>query len=74
LSALLAEATSDPNYLNTAFDSVEFIVAHLLSGNLVQSSISADLRDNCALDNAASSSSSGLMIQGLAVLYSITKN
>ncbi|KAJ7839164.1 hypothetical protein B0H14DRAFT_3140862 [Mycena olivaceomarginata] len=74
LSALLAEATSDPNYLNTAFDSVEFIVAHLLSGNLVQSSVSADLRDNCALNNTASSSSSGLMIQGLAVLYSITKN
>ncbi|KAJ7902789.1 hypothetical protein B0H14DRAFT_2667695 [Mycena olivaceomarginata] len=74
VSAMLAEATSDPIYLNAAYDSVDFIVSHLLATNLVLSSISADPGDNCALDNAANSFNTGLMIEGLAVLYSITNN
>ncbi|KAF7348868.1 Glycoside hydrolase family 76 protein [Mycena venus] len=74
LSAMLAEATSDPIYLNAAYDSVDFIASHLLATNLVLSSISANPSDNCALDNAANSFNTGLMIEGLAVLYSITNN
>jgi hypothetical protein len=71
---MLAEATSDPIYLNAAYDSVDFIVSHLLATNLVLSSISADPGDNCALDDATNSFNTGLMIEGLAVLYSITNN
>ncbi|KAJ7917751.1 hypothetical protein B0H13DRAFT_1870053 [Mycena leptocephala] len=73
-SALLAEATSSPIYMDAAFDSAEFIIAHLSTQNLVQSGISAALKDACALDNAPNSSNTGLMIEGLAVLYSITNN
>ncbi|KAJ7917402.1 hypothetical protein B0H13DRAFT_2322353 [Mycena leptocephala] len=73
-SALLAEATSSPIYMDAAFDSAEFIIAHLSTQNLVQSGITAALKDACALDNAPNSSNTGLMIEGLAVLYSITNN
>ncbi|KAJ7827102.1 hypothetical protein B0H13DRAFT_2374018 [Mycena leptocephala] len=73
-SALLAEATSDPIYLDAALDSADFIMAHLFAQNLVQSGISAGLKDACALDNATNSFNTGLMIEGLAVLYSITNN
>jgi hypothetical protein len=60
--------------MDAAFDSAEFIIAHLSTQNLVQSGISAALKDACALDNAPNSSNTGLMIEGLAVLYSITNN
>ncbi|KAF8194731.1 hypothetical protein K438DRAFT_1934447 [Mycena galopus ATCC 62051] len=71
LSAFLAEATSDPTYLNAAWNSVDFITTQLLNQSLVMSGISAD---NCTLDNARDSFDSGAMIEGLAVLYSITNN
>ncbi|KAJ7510861.1 hypothetical protein B0H11DRAFT_2402337 [Mycena galericulata] len=43
VSALLAEATSDPVYLDAALDSVNFILAHLCPEFLVQTQISARL-------------------------------
>jgi hypothetical protein len=60
--------------LDAALDSADFIMAHLFAQNLVQSGISAGLKDACALDNATNSFNTGLMIEGLAVLYSITNN
>ncbi|KAJ7640035.1 hypothetical protein DFH06DRAFT_1334946 [Mycena polygramma] len=74
LSALMAEATSDSIYLDAAFDSADFIAAHMLSGNLVQSGMSGAASDDCALDDVANSFNTGLMIQGLAVLYSVANN
>ncbi|KAF8182426.1 hypothetical protein K438DRAFT_1975557 [Mycena galopus ATCC 62051] len=71
LSAFLAEATSDPTYLNAAWNSVDFITTQLFNQSLVMSGISAD---NCTLNNARDSFDSGAMIEGLAVLYSITNN
>ncbi|KAJ7155125.1 hypothetical protein C8R46DRAFT_1196660 [Mycena filopes] len=71
VSALLAEATSDPVYLKAAFDSADFIWGHLSAQNLVQTAISADA---CALDDEPNSFNTGLMIEGLAVLYSVTQN
>ncbi|KAJ7234555.1 hypothetical protein C8J57DRAFT_1729030 [Mycena rebaudengoi] len=57
LSALLAEATSDPMYLQAASDAADFIRAHLYTGShLIQN---PDF--------------SGLVIEGLSILFSITK-
>ncbi|KAJ6452029.1 hypothetical protein C8R47DRAFT_289586 [Mycena vitilis] len=74
LSALMAEATSDSIYVDAAFDSADFLAGHMLSGNLVQSGISGAASDDCALDDVANSFNTGLMIQGLAVLYSVANN
>ncbi|KAJ7124370.1 hypothetical protein C8R44DRAFT_852259 [Mycena epipterygia] len=77
LSALLAEATSEDMYLQAARDSANFIHAHLYSvQNVVQDSIFAGANDSCApsVTNVLESYNSGLMIEGLAILYSITQN
>ncbi|KAJ6556197.1 hypothetical protein B0H19DRAFT_140452 [Mycena capillaripes] len=77
LSALLAEATNDTLYLNAAKASADFIRAHLYSvQNLVQDTISGRAIDSCALseETVAGSYNSGLFIEGLAILYSITQN
>ncbi|KAJ6556210.1 hypothetical protein B0H19DRAFT_1262307 [Mycena capillaripes] len=77
LSALLAEATNDAMYLNAAQASADFIHAHLYSvQNVVQDTISGRESDACALvqENVEASYNSGLFIEGLAILYSITQN
>ncbi|KAJ7922272.1 hypothetical protein B0H13DRAFT_2655699 [Mycena leptocephala] len=74
VSALLAEATSDPVYLDAALDSANFILAHLCPEFLVQTQISASQDDSCALNSTTNSFNTGLMIEGLAVLSSITSN
>ncbi|KAJ7469010.1 hypothetical protein FB451DRAFT_1255537 [Mycena latifolia] len=75
LSALLAEATSDPLYLNAALDSADFISAQLASTqNLIQDGISASQDDACAVDSTENSFNTGLMIEGLSVLCSVTSN
>ncbi|KAJ7124303.1 hypothetical protein C8R44DRAFT_875357 [Mycena epipterygia] len=75
LSALLAEATSEDMYLEAARDSANFIHAHLYSvQNVVYDGIPAGANDSCAPANLRESYNSGLVIEGLAILYSITQN
>ncbi|KAJ7117075.1 hypothetical protein C8R44DRAFT_738935 [Mycena epipterygia] len=75
LSALLAEATSDPMYLQAAEASTDFIQAHLCNvQNAVQDSISGRANDSCAVSSLMEPYNSGLMIEGLAILASITQN
>ncbi|KAJ7266296.1 hypothetical protein C8J57DRAFT_968637, partial [Mycena rebaudengoi] len=74
LSALLAEATSDTMYFQAAFDTADFIRAHLYSdSHLVQYSISARQNDSCDKDSYTDPGYSGLIIEGLSILASITK-
>jgi predicted alpha-1,6-mannanase (GH76 family) len=73
LSALLAEATSDQMYLDAARELADFIHAHLYNiGNVIQDSISAG--DCSTTPNAIMPYNSGLTIEGLSILASITKN
>ncbi|KAJ7151866.1 hypothetical protein C8R43DRAFT_1190492 [Mycena crocata] len=75
VSARLAEATSDPTYLQAAQESTDFIHAHLYNiQNVVQDSISAAASDSCAVSSPIEPYNSGLMIEALAVLASITQN
>ncbi|KAJ7114693.1 hypothetical protein C8R44DRAFT_629916, partial [Mycena epipterygia] len=75
LSALLAEPTSDPVYLQAAEQSTDFIHAHLFNAqHVVLDSISGNANDSCALTSIMESYNSGLMIEGLAILASITQN
>ncbi|KAJ7210124.1 hypothetical protein GGX14DRAFT_697598 [Mycena pura] len=81
LSASLAEATSDPAYLSAAQESLYFITTHLVAQNIVQDVISVGGNSSCALNDptgpeifSAGSFNAGLLIEGLAVLYSITNN
>ncbi|KAF7288979.1 Glycoside hydrolase family 76 protein [Mycena indigotica] len=75
LSALLAEATSNVLYLSAAIESMSFIRSHLYNAQgLVLDGISARANDSCAIGGGLMSYNSGLMIEGLAVLYSVSKN
>jgi predicted alpha-1,6-mannanase (GH76 family) len=77
LSALLAETTGDDIYLEAAKESADFISNHLLNAqHVVQDGISVRANDSCALNSEVNQESynSGLMIEGLAILYSITTN
>ncbi|KAJ6544309.1 hypothetical protein B0H19DRAFT_999971 [Mycena capillaripes] len=75
LSALLAEATPDSLYLKAAEESTEFIHAHLYNiQNLVQDTISSRVNDSCAVGSVIEPYNSGVMIEALAVLASITHN
>ncbi|KAJ7310806.1 hypothetical protein DFH08DRAFT_1087998 [Mycena albidolilacea] len=76
LSALLAEATADPLYLQAANESASFIHSHLFNvQNIVQDDISADaMNGGCGVQASSDPSSSGLMIEGLSILFSITND
>ncbi|KAJ7231518.1 hypothetical protein C8J57DRAFT_1384819, partial [Mycena rebaudengoi] len=75
LSALLAEATPDPVYLQAATESADFIQAHLINAAKIVSDTVAAAKDaNCALNDPRASYNSGLAIEGLAVLTSITNS
>jgi len=77
LSALLAEVTGEDIYLEAAKESADFISNHLLNAqNIVQDGISVGTNDSCALNQETDQESynSGLMIEGLAILYSISRN
>ncbi|KAJ7115437.1 hypothetical protein C8R44DRAFT_880736 [Mycena epipterygia] len=75
LSALLAEATADPIYLRAAEESTEFIRTHLTdSQSIILDSISGRANDSCAVSSILEPYNSGLMIEGLSTLASITKN
>ncbi|KAK7044479.1 glycoside hydrolase family 76 protein [Favolaschia claudopus] len=79
LSALLAESTPDSAertmYLTAAGDSVGFLQANLITGNSqVQDNILSGANLSCAGDSDAVTTNPGLVMEGLAVLYSITKD
>ncbi|KAF7349905.1 Glycoside hydrolase family 76 protein [Mycena venus] len=70
LSALLAEATSNPMYLQAAIDSANFVADHLLNGvHQIQDSVSADV---CRNDSFQASYNAGLVIEGLSILHQVT--
>ncbi|KAJ6513668.1 hypothetical protein C8R47DRAFT_617253 [Mycena vitilis] len=73
LSALLAEATSDPLYRQAAIDSANFIKSHLLNSDYqVQDAISGSESEGCAANSLNESYNPGLVIEGLSILYSVT--
>jgi hypothetical protein len=75
LSALLAEATSDPLYLQAANESADFIHSHLYNArNIVQDYIFTDSDRACEVQTSVDPTSSGLMIEGLSILASITNS
>ncbi|KAJ7126324.1 hypothetical protein C8R44DRAFT_618387, partial [Mycena epipterygia] len=77
LSGLLAEATTDPMYLQAAVESADFIHSHLYNiGNIVQDYISAGFVNNtdCQVISTTTPTNTGLMIEGLAILASITND
>ncbi|KAJ7351410.1 hypothetical protein DFH08DRAFT_957722 [Mycena albidolilacea] len=75
LSALLAEATSDPLYLQAANESADFIHSHLFNArNIVQDYIFTDSDRACEVQTSVDPTSSGLMIEGLSILASITNS
>ncbi|KAK0188240.1 hypothetical protein F5146DRAFT_1062615 [Armillaria mellea] len=75
VSALLAEATGNKTYLDAALSSATFIHSHLYNvQNVVQDSISARKNDSCSVGSGINPYNSGLFIEGLAVLDSISGN
>ncbi|KAJ7737526.1 hypothetical protein B0H16DRAFT_1571855, partial [Mycena metata] len=76
LSALLAEATADPMYLQAATESSTFIQSQLSNvQKIVQADITADANSSpCSVISDTDPTESGLMFEGLAVLASYTKN
>ncbi|KAJ3851366.1 hypothetical protein EV368DRAFT_65829 [Lentinula lateritia] len=75
LSALLAKVTGNQTYLNAAQSSAAFIHAHLFnSEGVVQDTISARQNDSCSTSGNMWPYNAGLMIEGLATLYSFTQN
>ncbi|KAG7443182.1 uncharacterized protein BT62DRAFT_1009785 [Guyanagaster necrorhizus] len=75
VSALLAEATGNETYLNAAIESATFIHSHLYNvENVVQDSISARKNDSCSVGSGTHPYNSGLFIEGLAILTSISGN
>ncbi|KAJ6491064.1 hypothetical protein C8R45DRAFT_1213164 [Mycena sanguinolenta] len=77
LSALLAEATPDPAYLQAANESANFLHSNLFDPrNIVQSFIFGnDTSDpTCGVGSNEDPDESGVMIEGLSILSSISKS
>ncbi|KAK0213933.1 hypothetical protein IW262DRAFT_1466494 [Armillaria fumosa] len=75
VSALLAEATGNKTYLDAAVSSATFIQSHLSNAkHVVQDNISARKSDSCSASSATSPYNSGLFIEGLTILDSISEN
>ncbi|KAF7349839.1 Glycoside hydrolase family 76 protein [Mycena venus] len=75
LSALLAEITSDPMYLQAATESANFIHSHLYNvRGIVVPDISGSNNPLCEVLSGTEAYGSGLMIEGLAILFSITND
>jgi hypothetical protein len=61
-------------YLQAASDAADFIRAHLYTGShLIQDTISVRQNDSCDVDTYTDPEYSGLVIEGLSILFSITK-
>ncbi|KAK0244422.1 hypothetical protein EDD85DRAFT_808019 [Armillaria nabsnona] len=75
VSALLAEATGNKTYLDAAISSATFIHSHLYNvQSVVQDNISARKNDSCSVGSGINPYNSGLFIEGLAILDSISGN
>ncbi|KAK7023262.1 glycosyl hydrolase family 76-domain-containing protein [Favolaschia claudopus] len=77
LSALLAEATGEAIYLHAAEASANFLTNHLLNAkHIVQDGMYVSTTDSCQLAAEINqiSYNTGLLIEGLAILYSISSN
>uniref|UniRef100_A0A0W0FBU1 Glycoside hydrolase family 76 protein n=1 Tax=Moniliophthora roreri TaxID=221103 RepID=A0A0W0FBU1_MONRR len=75
LSSLLAEATSNNTYLEAAKQSMDFIRHHLyFTDGLVRDGISARQNDSCGTFDFINPYNSGLTIEGLAILASVTQD
>ncbi|KAF7333682.1 Glycoside hydrolase family 76 protein [Mycena sanguinolenta] len=77
LSALLAEATPDPLYLQAANQSANFIRSHLYNAVGIVQQFMSTLANSTGCEvanNDLDPTDSGLMIEGLSILYSITKD
>ncbi|KAJ7648816.1 hypothetical protein DFH06DRAFT_1332411 [Mycena polygramma] len=75
LSALLAEATGEDIFLDAAKASADFFNNHLLNAqHIAQDGISARTNDSCSPSPIQVSYNSALLLEGLAILYSITSN
>ncbi|ESK87723.1 glycoside hydrolase family 76 protein [Moniliophthora roreri MCA 2997] len=74
-SALLAEATGNQTYLDAATQSADFFRAHLYDkNNIIMDYISAGRNDSCPITKGSDDSwNTGHLIEGLAILASITK-
>ncbi|KAJ7275873.1 hypothetical protein C8J57DRAFT_1311898 [Mycena rebaudengoi] len=74
LSALLAEATTDPMFLQAAEQSIDFIHAHLDVNNVIQDGILGGSNDSCNVRSILEPYNAGLTIEALAILTSVTKD
>ncbi|KAK0482975.1 hypothetical protein EDD18DRAFT_1294026 [Armillaria luteobubalina] len=75
LSGLLAEATSNQTYLDSAIESANFIQSHLLDpSSIVLDSVSSKSNESCSMDSTVFLYNSGIFIEGLAILAFITRN
>ncbi|KAJ6457599.1 hypothetical protein C8R45DRAFT_943059 [Mycena sanguinolenta] len=72
LSALLAEAMPDPMYLQAANQSADFIRSHLYKPlDIVQEFFTGT---GCEVTGSLNPTNSGLMIEGLSILHSLTND
>ncbi|KAK7434572.1 hypothetical protein VKT23_020108 [Stygiomarasmius scandens] len=71
LSASLAKATLNQTYLDAAIQSADFINTHLENDGSILEIIDAE---SCSQDNGVNAYNSGLLIEGLTILASITRN
>ncbi|KAK0189335.1 hypothetical protein F5146DRAFT_884101, partial [Armillaria mellea] len=75
LSALLAEATSNQTYLDSATESAKFMQSHFLNpSNTVMSFLSSNISQHCSMDKSAFSTYTGIFVEGLVTLADITRN
>jgi hypothetical protein len=76
LSGLLAEATQDDNYLEWATTSLTFLKNHLFLSrkNFPLQVLGSFDSENCGVWGGQEHHNYGLVIEGLAILYSITRN
>ncbi|KAJ7691629.1 hypothetical protein B0H17DRAFT_1011041, partial [Mycena rosella] len=75
VSALVAETVQDPIYLQAAKQTADFIFAHLINGvNQVLDAIDSSSNSSCDPGPTLKPFNSGVVIEGLSVLYSITGN
>jgi hypothetical protein len=70
----LAEATTDPMFLQAAEQSIDFIHAHLDVNNVIQDGILGGSNDSCNVRSILEPYNAGLTIEALAILTSVTKD
>ncbi|KAJ7219756.1 hypothetical protein C8J57DRAFT_1393866 [Mycena rebaudengoi] len=74
LSALLAEATTDPMFPQATRQSIDFIHSHLNANNIIQDGIFGSSVDSCNVGSTLEPYNAGLTIEALAILTSVTQD